>query len=422
MNAASKRKLHSGHFAFMRALAQGLDVRESWNRYLHIEGEHADVRRVRRTIAWLRDEFAAAAKRERRPGVARLILLNPQSVKAQTPLPSLEAFAQERGLEDFPEAELLEAYAEAFPGGTAEGQGGRPSRRVRLVERQLEALHWLQGLAAQDPRAGDPIDAWLNPSIAARLARVQVHTLGALVERINGIGARWWARVPGVGAQKAARIEDWLRAHENVAGLALGPHVEWARRRVPGELLAHVVGPQTGLVPFEKLVLPSSLDGRSGRFRAPAEHCRLDVPDDHAAVASWIAAKSPTAKDTVLSATQRSYRKEAERLLLWCVLERGCALSSLDADDARDFLAFLQKPSAAWCGPRYHQRWSPLWRPTEGALSAAACQQSLVILRSLFAFLIANGYVGFNPFAALTSDTLAMAPEAAQEALSAEGT
>lgn len=396
----------------MRALAQGLDERESWNRYLHIEGEASDVRRVRRTIDWLRDEFAAAAKRERRPGVARLILLNPQRLPVEAPLPSLEAFALERGLEDFSEAELLEAYAEAFPGdgGTA-GQGARPSRRARLVTRQLDALHWLQGLAAQDPRADDPIDAWLNASVASRLARIQVRTLRALVERINGIGARWWARVPGVGAQKAARIEDWLRAHEHVPGLSLGPHVAWPRRRAAADLLARVVCPQTGLVPLEKLVLPSALDGRGGRFRVPAEQCLLDVSDDHAAVGCWIAAKSPTANGRGLSATQRSYRKEAERLLLWCVLERECALSSLDVRDARDFLAFLRTPPAGWCGPRYHQRWSPLWRPTEGALSVAASRQSLVILRSLFAFLIDNGYVGFNPFAALTPECLAIEPE-----------
>lgn len=61
-----QRKLHSGHFAFMRALTQGLDERASWNRYLSLEGKHTDLRQVRWTIAWIRDEFAAAARRERR--------------------------------------------------------------------------------------------------------------------------------------------------------------------------------------------------------------------------------------------------------------------------------------------------------------------------------------------------------------------
>jgi hypothetical protein len=43
------RKLHLGHFAVMRAVVQGLDTHESWNRYLRIEGERDDIRNVRRT-------------------------------------------------------------------------------------------------------------------------------------------------------------------------------------------------------------------------------------------------------------------------------------------------------------------------------------------------------------------------------------
>lgn len=40
------RKLHQGHFAFMRALVQGLDERAAWNRYLAQEGDATDLRLV----------------------------------------------------------------------------------------------------------------------------------------------------------------------------------------------------------------------------------------------------------------------------------------------------------------------------------------------------------------------------------------
>ena len=63
-SAARRRKLHVGHFAFMRAVVQGIDTRASWDRYLKLEGEGTDQRLVRSTIAWIRDEFAAAAQRE----------------------------------------------------------------------------------------------------------------------------------------------------------------------------------------------------------------------------------------------------------------------------------------------------------------------------------------------------------------------
>jgi hypothetical protein len=35
----------------------------AWERYLLVEGESNDERVVRSTVAWIRDEFAAAAKR-----------------------------------------------------------------------------------------------------------------------------------------------------------------------------------------------------------------------------------------------------------------------------------------------------------------------------------------------------------------------
>jgi len=40
---ARRRKLHVGHFAFMRALVQGVDVQASWDRYLRIDGESPKV-------------------------------------------------------------------------------------------------------------------------------------------------------------------------------------------------------------------------------------------------------------------------------------------------------------------------------------------------------------------------------------------
>ena len=49
------RKFTSGHFAFMRAVVQGIDLRASWDRYLRTEGEHEDLRKVRSTIARMRE-------------------------------------------------------------------------------------------------------------------------------------------------------------------------------------------------------------------------------------------------------------------------------------------------------------------------------------------------------------------------------
>ena len=127
----------------------------------------------------------------------------------------------------------------------------------------------------------------------------------------------------------------------------------------------------------------------------------LMAANDHEAVGAWLASKKPGSSEGELSSTQRAYRKEAERLLLWAVLERKTALSSLAVEDAMAYRSFLADPPATWCGPRYQQRWSPLWRPLEGPLSAMALRQSLIILKSLFAFLLSQSYVTGNPFAAV---------------------
>lgn len=404
MKKLPHRKLHRGHFAFMRALAQGLNEQASWDRYLRLEGEHTDLRTVRRTIAWIRDEFAAAARRELRPGTARLILLDPDRFDAAPALPSLAEFAEAQGMEDFSEAEQIEAYEATSPssgGGGRSGGGGQPSRRARIIDRQLEALRWLEGLVAQDPRPGDRAAAWLNPSLALRLERAGVPTLSALVERVNGIGARWWARVPGVGEHKAARILDWLHANEEVLGLRVGQHVAQPRAQLSPMILAAVVPAATSLVPFEKFVLPAGLDGSAGRYRAPIEKCLLLAANDHEAIGAWLASKRTGNATGNLSSTQRSYRKEAERLLLWAVLERRKAVSSLSAEDVTDYRRFLANPPATWCGPRHRQRWSPMWRPLEGPLTPSALRQAVTILRSLFSFLVSHNYVVGNPFAAV---------------------
>lgn len=96
----------------MRALAQSLNERASWDRYLKLEGEHTDLRTARKAIAWIRDEFAAAA---------RLILWDPDRITAAPKQPTLAEFAAAQGMEEFSEADQLEAYEE---GRAGQGRAG----------------------------------------------------------------------------------------------------------------------------------------------------------------------------------------------------------------------------------------------------------------------------------------------------------
>jgi len=146
-------------------------------------------------------------------------------------------------------------------------------------------------------------------------------------------------------------------------------------------------------VPFERLVLPARLDGRKGSNRAPTNTIKQIAADnDLEAVRCWLAEFHDSPH------TLRNYRKEIERLLLWTYSEVQKPLSSLVRDDFSRFEAFLANPIPAsrWCGPRASRN-DVSWRPFEGPLSPASRRQALVIINSLFAYLVEAGYLGSNP-------------------------
>jgi site-specific recombinase XerD len=455
--ARQPRKLHVGHFAFMRAVVQGLDPRDSWDRYLRLEGEVSDQRTVRATIAWIRDEFAAAAKREDRFGTARLVRIDATRIADPafgTPVepPSLEAFAETHNLQDERQADQVAAYEAAYGKATQ-----RLRRRAGLITRQLDALRWLEGLVAQSPKPGDAIAAWLNPVLASHLEAADLFTLAQLVERINGVGRRWHASIKALGQGKAERIVEWLQdiahnsaasansannansastpsnpdtAHLQIGSLHIGNHVALPRSQLYVHELNAIVAPATDIRPLEKFIVPLELDGTHGLYRRPQPQCLLKATNDYQAILAWLRSKhglTPDQKahlkarrrqrdvmgDTgieqgldwlqALSNTQRAYRKEAERFLLWAITHKGKALSSMSNEDCteyRDFLADPQ-PRSRWCGDRGRERWSPLWRPFEGPLSASAQRHAVTILKNLYGFLVDQNYLMGNPWSAV---------------------
>ena len=78
---------------------------------------------MRATIARIRDEFAAAAKRQDRHGTARLVRIDVCTIADPSlALPSLEAFAESRGLKDFAQADQV-AYMDVH---------GRPYAKLSI--------------------------------------------------------------------------------------------------------------------------------------------------------------------------------------------------------------------------------------------------------------------------------------------------
>ncbi|RQR51263.1 integrase [Burkholderia sp. Bp9140] len=251
----------------------------------------------------------------------------------------------------------------------------RPSKAsADGVARAIEAL---RNEPMPTPSITDPLEVWFPPRIVAALHAHSIRTLADLTVRIPR-RRRWWAAIAGLGVAGAHRIEAFFAAHPALA--------ERARALI-------VAAPTGNIVPWEQLRVPHEVDGSQGQFRAPQAACLLNASNDYEAIQSWLALHESVA-------TQRAYRKEAERLILWAIVERGRALSSLNTDDAIAYRGFLRKPTPheRWVGPS-RPRHSFEWRPFTGPLSARSAAYALNVLSALFRWLVEQRYVLANPFA-----------------------
>ncbi|MBP0619339.1 phage integrase family protein [Cupriavidus consociatus] len=251
--------------------------------------------------------------------------------------------------------------------------------RAELGRAADRAIEWLRALPAPVPAISDDIGLWLAPRTVAALRAQGIDTLAALTVRVPR-RRRWWAAIPGLGAAGARQVEAFFGQHPQLS----------ERARTLAAQTPHAI-----VVPWEQLRLPHEVDGSKGQFRAPRGTCTLNADNDYAAVEAWLSLhESP--------ATQRAYRKEAERLMLWAIIERERPLSSLTTEDATAYRSFLRRPvpHARWVGAA-RPRCAPDWRPFTGALSARSIAHALSILGAMFRWLIQQRYVLANPFAGI---------------------
>jgi integrase/recombinase XerD len=147
--------------------------------------------------------------------------------------------------------------------------------------------------------------------------------------------------------------------------------------------------------PLDALVIPAALDGRDGTNRTTGRQAQISATTDLDAIRAWLARFTDT------KTTFDNYRKEAERLLLWAIVQLGKPLSSLTHEDLLVYQHFLAdpQPRAVWVagGGRKHSRSDARWRPFYGPLSPASQRQAMVILNVMFAWLVQAGYLAGNP-------------------------
>lgn len=275
----------------------------------------------------------------------------------------------------------------------------------------LQARNALDELAAHvatPPKPAHPVALWFGPRLARRLGDVGLHTLGELANTIDSYGYRWYARVRGIGAKRAAAIVRWLRAECVDGSTLVGSAAMLPESALAREQIVEAIKRGRAMPTLEALTVPAACDGSTGSNRAPSALSISGADTDHEAVLRWLLAA------TVNEGTRREYRREVERLLLWCIYEKGKALSSLGVDDCIEYREFLvalsderapwpwRLPRERWIAPRQVQRGSPVWRPFSGRLSRAGVERAAELAEG------AVSVVGHAPTAAVFSEQLGM--------------
>jgi site-specific recombinase XerD len=407
------RRLGLHHFAFLRAGLLGLDLKDAFDRYLawcdsssdlrHVTHRHAELLAIVRAAC---GQLASSLPGGHPAHRALADLQFPAKPAART-LPTLDEWAAREGLDrDFySEAELQVEYRAAHgldnpDAACAAEEAGWQDRPGRAVQ----ALNLAETLLARKPSVQDSVDAWLHRTVARRLRAAGIATLAELVSRVNIRGRRWWRR-SGIGERRGARIVHWLLSQRDALDIeirplgVLQPSHELTRHgseftpeghEVTASAYEVIVPRRFGLLPLELLAVPRDLSGATGVFRSHGPNT-FGALSDYEAVEAWLQRYGER------PSTLRSYRKEAERFLLWCLLELRKPLSSVTSPDCQAFRAFLADVPATWVNVMPVGRSSAMWRPFRGQLSSTSQRQALVVVQALYEGLVAAGYLVANP-------------------------
>jgi site-specific recombinase XerD len=151
------------------------------------------------------------------------------------------------------------------------------------------------------------------------------------------------------------------------------------------------------LVQLPVYLTANHLEGRNGTNRCRDKSCQISAETDYEAIQCWLREYQTSL------ATYRSYLKEAERFLLWCVFQLRKPLSSVMREDVEAYSQFLinPQPRGIWCAPKgssRRRRGEAGWKPFTGLLTESAQSTALSILHSLFDYLVTARYLEFNPF------------------------
>lgn len=239
----------------------------------------------------------------------------------------------------------------------------------------------------------DAISVWFKPTVASVLKEERIQSLGQLKQWIEAKGEGWYRPIPRIGALKAKAIERWFMRQPKLGGLRIAKDNVQAGQVIIGSAL-------TGPVPLDRISgVAAELSGSTGRNRNESFPL-ISARNDLDAVRAYLY------KFRGQDKTLRSYKKELERFLLWCVLERKIAMSSMLTDDCEAYKDFLANVPQKWIGswaPRHSER----WRPFSGQLQPQSQRYAIQVIRTFFEWLMKVRYLGGNPWVTVADPRMA---------------
>jgi site-specific recombinase XerD len=362
------------HIAYLRSIALGVSIDAMAALYFGTESHRQALRAHTLLIAQAR-----ALARQHALKDARLLgMMLGSGSKPPPPTPSIDEWMAEKGYSGFTYNDVMHLYEEAFP------RNPQADRRAALQARQIAIIEALEDVAVRTPSRTDPLDHWFDGPRARALEAAGCHTLED-VDRLIQRQTVWWRKLRGVGRVKAQRLREFLYTLIPVAsGNELSIAATW---RI-----------------IFKQALPGELDGTHGTNRAPGSRDSQRAQTDEAARDQWL--------DTITSnsgGTREVYAREANRLMMWCHVVKHKPVSSLIATDCAEYRDFLAAIPPAWIGPKANRlgtdgQINVRWLPFNGQISISSQQRAIVILRSWFAWLVADDYLLKNPFLQLARD------------------
>jgi site-specific recombinase XerD len=265
----------------------------------------------------------------------------------------------------------------------------------------LMALDTLNRLPDPVPDLEQAVDRWFPEPVCAALPP-KVKTLADLVDLLESFFA---------GDTQCS--ETLKPALKTLTGFFDEHAVQlgYQLNRKPQSTILPV--PLHNVAPLERVLIPSELNGEQGSNRS-LEPCRIDANHDLDAINSWLSLKDDNAK------TYQAYKKELERLLLWAVLERGKAISSLNTDDCRAYIKFLKSLRTAdnrWVtlepANKSYGKWKPFYfrarksdpgqslEPSDlpqRVLSPQSINYAKTVIASCMEWLVKQNYLKHNNF------------------------